>query len=137
MNWVWGSISDRIPPTHHTTLEHVTCPAYLSAQFDHGSQTLFLKKGFGRHQHGCLLYKKKKKDHQPVLSQGDCRFVMSGSREQRPTWGCGSLRKLCCSRREHGWGTTLEGRGQDGVSRQECGEVNTGGAQKIKIRFQK
>lgn len=68
---------------------------------------------------------------------------MSGSREERLMQRNQSLRKLCYSRREHGWGQCNEVRqkslslGQDGVSRQECGEVNNRKCLVDKIQLQK
>lgn len=70
-------------------------------------------------------------------------MAVSGSRETRLIQGSQSLRRLCCSRGEHGGGQCNVARqkplslGQDRVSRQECGEVNNRRCLEDKIRLQK
>lgn len=68
----------------------------------------------------------------PMLSPGAWKAVVSGSREERLMQGNQSLRRLCCSRGEHGWGQCNEVR-----LRQECGEVNNRKCLVDKILLQK
>lgn len=81
-----------------------------------------------------------KEAYLPVLSPGAWKFVVSGSREERLIQGNQSLRRLCCIWGEHGSGQCNEVRlrsGQNGVSRQECGEVNNRKCLVDKIQLQK